>query len=633
MVKQQHALLFLIVLLCLAACQGPATPTLEATIAHTSTPAGLEPIATQLPTSSATASLVTTPTLLSPSTATPWPSLTPIPYITTAPFPTVTPFAFYTTKPLLLRFGALGGDGGTTSDLYRGSGTPALAIYADGQVIVSRGSWQDGFTLWTGQLPVAEICNILRTLQTTGIFEPPEMIYEFDETTEYSDGASSYLIQVNGPFNQSMSIYGPYTDYLVAEVEAGFQFLQNYEPPVALTNYMPEHLVLWVEPLTDEDASSLQAWPTELPALAELKSDPVSSHVVIAPEYIEPLMALFDLKMSSRLFREGDQAYYVILRPILPHETPNQFIGVAPQQFELPFTCDGLTVPPLSQTPTPEPLVAPEQPGMAALQGRLVFATDRDGNFEIYTMYADGTGLTRLTNYPGNDYQPAWSPDGQRIAFVSDRSGHDEVYLMNADGSAVERLTYSLSPKESPAWSPDGLAIAYVDTHNADFPENDSEIHILNLTDGSITQLTDTTYTIQDLQPVWLDSERIIYASGRYPAYRLFLRTTDRTERIPLGNGSLPALSANSQQLAFISGRSLFIAQVDELIATMGSRQPILDLVQSYSAPSWSPDGQHLLYVSEVDGNAELYVLELASGQTMRLTYTLAQEIDPDWAP
>ena len=56
---------------------------------------------------------------------------------------------------------------------------------------------------------------------------------------------------------------------------------------------------------------------------------------------------------------------------------------------------------------------------------------NRDGNFEIYTMNADGTGATRLTNNAADDTQPAWSPDGTRIAFTDQprrrrRDLHDE---------------------------------------------------------------------------------------------------------------------------------------------------------------------------------------------------------------
>jgi Tol biopolymer transport system component len=74
---------------------------------------------------------------------------------------------------------------------------------------------------------------------------------------------------------------------------------------------------------------------------------------------------------------------------------------------------------------------------------------------------ADGTGVTRLTNDPLRDAEPAWSPDGTKIAFTSNRDGNHEIYVLNADGTGVTRLTNDPLRDAEPAWSPDGTKIAF----------------------------------------------------------------------------------------------------------------------------------------------------------------------------
>jgi Tol biopolymer transport system component len=90
---------------------------------------------------------------------------------------------------------------------------------------------------------------------------------------------------------------------------------------------------------------------------------------------------------------------------------------------------------------------------VTSLSGRIVF----DNFSDVWSINANGTGLTRLTRSPEPDFDATWSPDGTRIAFRSERNGDSEIWLMNADGSNQRRL----APGISPAWSPDGSRIAY----------------------------------------------------------------------------------------------------------------------------------------------------------------------------
>ena len=81
---------------------------------------------------------------------------------------------------------------------------------------------------------------------------------------------------------------------------------------------------------------------------------------------------------------------------------------------------------------------------------KIAFATNRHGasNFEIDSMNAaDGTGLVRLTNRPGNDLQPAWGRSGEILfSSVLSGTGNQHVHRMNADGSGVTALAPGIEP-------------------------------------------------------------------------------------------------------------------------------------------------------------------------------------------
>ena len=120
---------------------------------------------------------------------------------------------------------------------------------------------------------------------------------------------------------------------------------------------------------------------------------------------------------------------------------------------------------------------------------KIAFASNRDGivfkiinrdeNFDVYVMNADGSKKTRLTDNPADDEYPSWSPDGEKIAFGSKRDGNSEVYVMNADGSEQKILTKNPGYDGYPVWSPDGKKIAFMSAR-----DGNEEIYVMNA-DGS----------------------------------------------------------------------------------------------------------------------------------------------------
>jgi len=124
-------------------------------------------------------------------------------------------------------------------------------------------------------------------------------------------------------------------------------------------------------------------------------------------------------------------------------------------------------------------------PAVSAVDGKVVFASNRDGNMEIYSCDADGTGLKRLTFTKAIDTSPCWSPNGYQIAFTSDRGGSPQIYVMDADGANTRRLTFEGNYQDSPAWSPQGDKIAYMSMTGGVF-----EIWTISVDGSDPTQIT-----------------------------------------------------------------------------------------------------------------------------------------------
>jgi len=92
---------------------------------------------------------------------------------------------------------------------------------------------------------------------------------------------------------------------------------------------------------------------------------------------------------------------------------------------------------------------------------RLAFSSRRGGNWDLYTVGRDGSGVERLTSNEADDRAPCWSPSGKEIAFTSRRDGNSEVYVLAVDGSGERRLTHDPAADHNPAWSPDGGGVVF----------------------------------------------------------------------------------------------------------------------------------------------------------------------------
>lgn len=283
-------------------------------------------------------------------------------------------------------------------------------------------------------------------------------------------------------------------------------------------------------------------------------------------------------------------------------------------------------------------IASPEPP-----QGRIAFGRNIGGNEDIYVVDPDGRSLSRLTDDPGCDWQPTWSPDGRQIAFASNREGHFRIYIANADGSNVRRLTHGEGSDGDPAWSPDGKWIAY--SHydpgdgRGDEAGGETSIWRVNVADGAPHRVTQSLgYDSMYLSPTWSPDGQFIFiescnpesVAGSISVVRVdgsagkYVVSGDRVgEPACSPDGSLLALSAS----AGIDGWIHVIAA-----GSRGLELPATGLAVGRS-PAWSPDGRHIAYRRSCAAGLELCIMTADGKDIRRLVDCGSTLVDPSWSP
>ena len=159
-------------------------------------------------------------------------------------------------------------------------------------------------------------------------------------------------------------------------------------------------------------------------------------------------------------------------------------------------------------------------------------------NFEIYMIRADGGEERRLTNDPGQDLYPAWSPDGEHIAFSTDREGNFEIYLLRLSNGALQNLTAYPGFDDQPSWSPDGSRIAFTSRR-----DGSNDIYVMNRDGTGVRKLTDSPAS--DVRPSWsADGRQLLFSSDRDGSYQLFaVNADDGNGVVRLTDGSRESLN------------------------------------------------------------------------------------------
>ena len=268
-----------------------------------------------------------------------------------------------------------------------------------------------------------------------------------------------------------------------------------------------------------------------------------------------------------------------------------------------------------------------------AAPARIAFVSNREGNYDIFTMNVDGSGLINLTsNITDWDQAPAWSPDGRKIAYSTGLS-HD-IWVMNTDGSGKTNLSLT-STDGFAAWSPDGSKIAFTRTN-----DSRSQVFVMNA-DGSNQTSLATGY-----DPAWSpDGTRIAFIRDG----SIFVMNADGTNQLEVtspGSESDRAAqwSPDGSMIAFIrsgheDGDGFYVSNLWVTNSEGTNPRRLTNYVfpgpiGSIAGQDWSPDGVWLAFGGDAPGGLDILIIHPDGTGQMDLTNnTRWYEAGPIWSP
>ena len=265
---------------------------------------------------------------------------------------------------------------------------------------------------------------------------------------------------------------------------------------------------------------------------------------------------------------------------------------------------------------------------------KIVFASNRDGNSEIYIMNPDGSEQVNLTRHRAHDFSPVWSPTGKQILFSSERGGKTtDIYVMDADGNDARRVFRKRVERRHPTWSPDGEQIAYYRIDGGEVALYTASIkggaekriaigmHPTWAPDGSEIAFM----SADTLRPINDGFGGIQIAKPRIEAINL--RTGAKKQIVSEGFSLIlsPTWSPDGTQLAFsgIGANDFRLGHAFALyiVNRKGNGVPRkVDVDGKNFSPAWSPDGDALVYQEETDRGDQLFKVNLAGGRSEQLT-------------
>lgn len=272
------------------------------------------------------------------------------------------------------------------------------------------------------------------------------------------------------------------------------------------------------------------------------------------------------------------------LEATLPHDLATRELAFALEDGVYVGRADGTGIRRITDIPGFE-----YQPNWSSDGTKLLLRVDDESGLSggVWSVKADGSDPVDLTKRAGViGGTPDWSPDAARIVFVGMAPGEERfgIFVMNADGSAPERLTSKRYEAQYPDWSPDGSTIAFTIVENGGF-----DIFVMNADGSHLRRLTNAPG--EDNWPEWSpDGTQIVYSYEN----ALWVMNDDGTgSHLLTEDAGEPSWSPDGRWIAFdcVSTANQGVACAQSIRTEQGERRSsarkAASLRGSRSLPSW----------------------------------------------